>query len=67
MGILTLISNAFAAVKEYFGWAKQHSEVNNAPDMKAAAIAKQEQGEHDQEIKDVAARDVEKTRKDLAE
>lgn len=67
MNILATLKEAFSAFASYFGWARQRSEVNNAPDVKAAAIAKQEQKQVDNANEAVAKQDVKETRNLLAE
>jgi hypothetical protein len=54
-------------VASYFGWAKGRSDLNNAPDVRAAEIAAKDQAAKEQFERDTAERDVEATRKELAE
>ena len=61
------ITAIFQSVAAYFGWAKQRSEVANAPDVKAAAVAKQEQAQVDKSNKAVADGDLDEIRKEAAE
>lgn len=62
-----MISNGFKAVAGYFGWAKSRTEEANAPDIKAAAEAKQEQKQIDGINQDVATGNINEIRKDIAE
>lgn len=59
-------SNLCGAIKEYFGWAKQRSEVSNAPDVKAAKIGSQDEQTRAQIEADVAKGDLEKMREDVS-
>ena len=67
MGILDLVSNAFGAVKEFFGWASKRSDLNNSEAMKANAAAKTRQEIADKVNADIAAGNLEEERKDAAE
>lgn len=42
MGIFTAIGAFFSSVGAYFGWAKARSDLNNTPEMKAAAEAQKQ-------------------------
>jgi hypothetical protein len=65
--IFATLTSAFQAIAGYFGWAKQRDAEKNAPDVKAAAVARQEQQQVDQTNKAVAQKDAEQIRKELAE
>ena len=67
MDIIAMISNAARATAEMFGFAKQRDAEKNAPDVKAAAIAKQVQTELDEINRTVADRNAAQMQKDLAE
>ena len=70
MGVLDLISNAFGAVKEFFGWAGKRSDLNNTPEMQANAAAKTRQEIADKVNADIAAGNagnLDAERKDAAE
>ena len=60
--ILSTLSNLFSAVAGWFGYARQRDAEKNAPDIKAAAIAKQSQEQTDEINKTVAKGDLEKER-----
>jgi hypothetical protein len=64
---VTLLTDGCRAVASYFGWAKGRSDLNNAPDVRAAEIAAKDQAAKEQFERDTAERDVEATRKELAE
>ncbi len=65
--ILTAISNAFGAVMGYFGWANKRQELKNSPDVRAAAIAVQEQRVQDAAKKAIANEDTKTLGNDLSE
>jgi hypothetical protein len=67
MGIIALIGNAFAAVKSYFGWAKQRDGESNSPDMKQAKEAKTEAAAVDQTRTALAKKDLDELRREAAE
>ena len=67
MNILATLKEAFSAFASFFNWSKHRSEVKNAPDVKAAAIAKQEQQQVDKANKAVAGGDLDEIRKQAAE
>lgn len=64
--IITAISNAFLAVANYFGWARQRSEVKNSPAMQQARSAQNEQSEHDRINKNIASGNAEEQAKDIS-
>ena len=66
MGWLAAIGNAFGAIKEYFGFASKRSDLNNAPDVRAAEIAKQDQITKAKIELDVAQKNIEAARKDIS-
>jgi hypothetical protein len=49
--VIELLSNAFAALKEAFGFKREQAVRENTPEMQAAA-----KGSKDQEIKDTASK-----------
>lgn len=61
------ISNFFSAVGAALGLVKQRDAEKNAADVKAAAVAVDEQKASDAETKAVSGGDLEQVRKDLAE
>lgn len=61
------ITAIFQSVAAYFGFAKQRDAEKNAPDVKAAAIGKQEQAQVDKTNKAVADGDLDAIRKQAAE
>ena len=60
------LSNIFGAIKEYFGWATQRSEVSNAPDVRAAKIGSQDEQTKSKIEQDVAKGSVDDLRKDVS-
>lgn len=67
MNIFATLTAWAQAIAAAFGYSKHRSELRNAPDIKAAAIAKQEQQQVDKTNKAVANQDIDQIRKDLAE
>ncbi len=67
MDIVALISNACLAVAKVFGYRQQRDAEKNAPDVRAAAIAGQEQRQVDKTNQAIAKQDVAEIRKELAE
>jgi hypothetical protein len=65
--IVSLVGNAFGAVKEFFGFQSKRLDLKNTADVKAAAAAQSEATAVDQVEKAVAGKDVNAIRKDLAE
>ena len=63
--IIDTIKNGFLMIANYFGWAKQRSEVNNAPDVKEAKKGQDEVKEEDAIKKEVANNDLDAIRKRL--
>ena len=61
------LTSLFAAIGQALGLVSGRSALNNAPDVKAAAIAADEQAERDAETKATAAKDLTQTREQLAE
>ena len=66
MGVLDLISNAFGAVKEFFGWTGKRSDLNNTPSQQSNAEAAQIQKDRDKAAADIANPDQTDLGKDLA-
>jgi len=67
MGFLSLISNAFAAIGQVFGFARQRDEEKNSPAVQAAAAAQKEQNAEDQTRAALAKADLNEIRKELSE
>jgi predicted TPR repeat methyltransferase len=67
MDIIGLIKNLFGAVGSIFGWARGRDADENAPDIKAAAEARQEVRAVDATNKAIAKKDVDEIRRELAE
>lgn len=67
MGILAAISNAFKFLAGVVGWGAQRDSDKNAPDVKTAAIAQDEQNAQDKTRKAIAEKDIEEERRELAE
>ena len=63
----TGLSSLFAAIAQALGLVSGRSALRNAPDVKAAAIAADEQAEVDAETAATADKDLKKTREQLAE
>lgn len=57
----------FQSIAQVFGFVNKRTDLKNAADVKAAAIATDEQKQIDQINKDVADGDVDAMRKDIAE
>jgi uncharacterized protein (DUF2141 family) len=66
MNFVALISNAFGAVKEFFGFRREESNRQNAPEMKAAAKAAQDAKTVDESRAAVKRADVDEIRRDLS-
>jgi hypothetical protein len=67
MGIFALISNAFGAVKNYFGWAQDRQAAKNAPEVKANAAAEVREAIRTEATQAVAKGDEDAIRKQLAD
>lgn len=65
--ILAAISNLFSAVGSWFGFAGKRSDLNNAPDVKAAAEAEAQVKQQDTTRGAIANRDTKEIRNELAE
>lgn len=63
--IVDAIKTGLLALANYFGWAKQRSEVNNAPDVKNAKKGQDAVKEEDAIKEDVANNDLDAIRKRL--
>lgn len=64
--IVEAISNAFGAVKEYFGWAREKQALTNTPEMQANAKGGQDAKTVDAARDAVAKGDTEALRKGLS-
>jgi hypothetical protein len=64
--IAELISNAFGAVKEYFGWAREKANRENEPEMKQNADGKSVAQVEDEARKAVAKGDTDDIRRKLS-
>lgn len=62
-----LITQGLRAFAETIGLINKRTDLKNAPDVKAAAIATDEQKQIDKINKDVANGDLDAMRKDIAE
>lgn len=67
MGIITAIANAFKLLAGLVGWGAQRDSEKNAPDVKAAAEAQDEQNAQDKTRKAIATGDIAEERRELAE
>jgi hypothetical protein len=67
MDFVALIANALGVVKEFFGFQSKKLDLNNAADMKAAAVAQDEAKAVDVTDKAIAQQDTAEIRKELAE
>jgi patatin-like phospholipase/acyl hydrolase len=67
MDFVGLIKSFFSAIAAGLGLAKQRDSEKNAPDVKAAAIAQDEQNAQDKTRKAIASKDIEEERRELAE
>lgn len=67
MDIISLISNAFGAVQEFFGFARQRDAEKNAPEVQAAAAAQKELDAEDKTKKAIAKEDLDEERRELSE
>lgn len=61
------ITEIFRAVAEAFGFVNRRTDLKNAPDVKAAKVAQDQQDQHAGNVKAVAARDIEEVRRRAAE
>lgn len=64
--MLTLLSNIFGAVKEFFGFQSKKLDLKNAADVKNASVRQQEQDEVDATNKAIAKKDIDEIRKRLS-
>lgn len=64
---MNLLSNLLAAVAAFFGYKKQHEELENTPEMKANASAKKDEQVVAKATEEVTKGDVDNLRKDAAE
>jgi patatin-like phospholipase/acyl hydrolase len=67
MDLVGLIKNFFGAIMSAVGLARQRDSEKNAPDVKAAAIAQDEQNAQDKTRKAIATKDIDEERRELAE
>lgn len=67
MDFTALISNAFAAIGQLFGFARQRDSEKNAPAVQAAAAAQKEQNAQDKTKAALAKGDLDEIRKELSE
>ena len=67
MGILAAIANAFKFLAGVVGWGKQRDSEKNAPDVRAAREAQDEQNARDKTRKAIGEKDVAEERRELAE
>lgn len=65
--MIALLTAAFTAIGNIFGWSKQRSEEKNREDVVKGAESVQEQVLEDKAVKAVATGDVDEIRKELAE
>lgn len=64
---MNFIGPIFTFLANLVGWGKQREGYKNAPDVKAAAIAQDEQNAQDKTRKAIAQKDIEEERRELAE
>lgn len=67
MDLLGAIKSFFGAIGAVFGWIGQRDREKNAPDVKAAKIAQQEQAEKDKTNRAMQRGDEDELRKEVAE
>jgi len=67
MDFVGLIKSGFQLVANWLGFAKQRDGEKNAPDMKAAALAKDEQAARDKTRKAISEGNIDEERRELAE
>jgi len=67
MDIVELISNAFGAVKEFFGFQSKKLDLKNQAPVVAAAVAQDEVEARDKTRTAIANQNVKETRNELAE
>lgn len=67
MDFTALISNAFGAIKEFFGFARQRDTEENSPAMQKALESKREAAATDKTRAALAQANLDQIRKDLAE
>lgn len=63
---MNFLSAFFRAIAETMGFVNKRTDLKNAPDVKAAAIAVDEQKQVDRINNDVAKGDIDAIRKDVA-
>lgn len=61
---MSFLSGIFTAISQVFGWISGRSAVNNAPDMKAAAIAQKQKDQDDLDAKRIKDADIDSIRRD---
>lgn len=67
MDFIGLIKNAFGAIAEVFGFARQRDAEENSPQMEAAKEAKSETAAADKTRAALAKNDLEELRREAAE
>lgn len=67
MGIVAAIANGLKFLAGLVGWGKQRDSEKNAADVRAAAVAQDEQSAQDRTRKAIAERDIDEERRELAE
>jgi hypothetical protein len=67
MDFIGLIKNALGAIAQVFGYAKQRDAEKNAPDMRQAAVAKDEAAAVDQTRAALAKKNLDELRKEASE
>jgi len=65
--MIALITAAFQAIANVFGWSKQRSEEKNREDVVKGKVAADENAQQDALAKAVARKDVDAIRKELSE
>jgi hypothetical protein len=66
-GILEMLSNAFGAIKEVFGFVRQKDAEKNAPEIVQAKKAADEAAALDKTREALAKKDLDELRKEAAE
>ncbi len=64
---MNFIGPIFTFLANLVGWGKQREGLRNAPDVKAAAEAQDEQNAQDRTRKAIAQKDINEERRELAE
>lgn len=66
-GIVSALNSFFSAVGQLFGFAGKRSDLNNAPDVKAAAESEHQAKQDDRARAAIANKDTNEIRNELAE